>query len=601
MKFRFKILIFLSAVLSGGLSYGKTPLTEGFVCVEGQCHKYQSAERLPVLSNSSNTAEYHLKFNLNSEACFLKKSCYLFLGAVGDTFKMKVGDRVLIDKLRSENAFIYHDSVRVAIPPEFLAESLDVLITVKDLNGTLFGLLTDGIFIGTEQETFLAQSFDWIVRTGITLFSAYTLAMLSIIVFLLLFIKYDQFILAIFLYCLAAGAYLISFSEYPRRLSPELLSGHVHFFLRLLQDLVLFITFHIIFTNSFRIKNFFNAGVLLYGVFLASFPILFLLGETSYQVAKTIIYIGAPLVALPMGYAFYLATTLPKGFEKSLLLPVTGLLFLMQFHDLLLFWQIIHSYFMVKFYIPFIVVLLLYIQVRRYADDYSEKARISEMDLIVKQVIHDIKSPVGALMVVVEKAKIEGDLRELADMAVTRMKNLIKVLQFESSLPGTIKEVNATEAIKKIIKEKEVEYAHRKIAIAFDCKVDQFIYANEFSLSRILSNILNNSIEASPDAVAINIHLLEDGKKIILKIADGGIGIPSKLIKNIGKFGFTFGKKDLGSGLGIYSAIRTLRAWGADLQITSSELVGTVVTLRFSKKFVSKSNLRGLGRQFNEL
>lgn len=595
MPFLIAILVLFTSTL-----WAKTPLKLEKVCAGETCYQTPLGKPLPVKDGARMLAAYSLSTDLTNEECHRTNNCYLFLGAVGDAAKVTINGHPLIDNTRAANNFSFQDSTRFALPAEFLSDGENTLsVEVQDLNGTLFGLLDTEPFVGSEFETYKAQVVDWFLRTGITLFSAYTLIVFALTILLLLLIRFELSILAVFAYCVVACLYLISFSEYPRKFfEPEMFSGTVHFFLRLSQDLCLFTTFHLILNVNRHYNRFFKTFVGVYALFILSFPIVYLLGYTTYATAKQIIYVGAPLVALPMGYAFILATRLPRGFERNLLLPITFVLFVFQVHDLFLFWQLIPSYFMVKFYVPAVVSLLLYIQVRRYVEDYSEKNRMAEKVIFAKQVIHDIKSPVGVLGIVIAKAELNNDLKELADLAFERMHNLVKNLRFESLSPNEVLTVKLAETINKIIREKTIEYSDIAAHFEFKCEHEVTVTANAYDLSRILSNVINNAIEASQKNPMIKVSIHESRNEIELHVTDSGKGIPADILSSIGRFGFSFGKKDSvqSSGLGLYSAKKTMRSWGGDIKIRSQQNAGTTVILIFPKNFVAKptSRLAGL-------
>jgi signal transduction histidine kinase len=105
------------------------------------------------------------------------------------------------------------------------------------------------------------------------------------------------------------------------------------------------------------------------------------------------------------------------------------------------------------------------------------------------------------------------------------------------------------------------------------------VRANATELERVLSNILNNAIEASHSKKQIDIYLNpNDAKKLIL--ADQGVGIPSHIISKLGTKGATFGKTH-GTGLGLFHAKNCMESWGGTLHVQSIEQKGTTVLLGF--------------------
>jgi signal transduction histidine kinase len=65
----------------------------------------------------------------------------------------------------------------------------------------------------------------------------------------------------------------------------------------------------------------------------------------------------------------------------------------------------------------------------------------------------------------------------------------------------------------------------------------------------LLTNLIKNSIEASPEGVAIEISGRSEGDKILLKVRDDGPGFPVEKLDRIEQPYFT--TKGSGTGLGL--------------------------------------------------
>jgi signal transduction histidine kinase len=98
-------------------------------------------------------------------------------------------------------------------------------------------------------------------------------------------------------------------------------------------------------------------------------------------------------------------------------------------------------------------------------------------------------------------------------------------------------------------------------------------------LKTLLSNLINNSIEASATKITIYVQ------KNQLLIQDDGKGIPNEICQRLLSEPLSYGKGALtngsGNGIGLYSAYHTLKSVGGDLILKSEENVGTSITLVF--------------------
>ncbi|MGE0529374.1 MAG: sensor histidine kinase, partial [Bdellovibrionales bacterium] len=131
-------------------------------------------------------------------------------------------------------------------------------------------------------------------------------------------------------------------------------------------------------------------------------------------------------------------------------------------------------------------------------------------------------------------------------------------------------------ALKQVVSEKLVEHPLRMISAQ---KVTRcFAAGSESQFKRVVSNLLNNAIEASHEDQPINIDLKCDGGRIILRVRDRGCGIPEEHKARLFTKGFTLGKAS-GSGLGLYHARRVVSAMGGGIELSPAEGGGTEVTL----------------------
>jgi FixJ family two-component response regulator len=97
----------------------------------------------------------------------------------------------------------------------------------------------------------------------------------------------------------------------------------------------------------------------------------------------------------------------------------------------------------------------------------------------------------------------------------------------------------------------------------------------------VLSNLINNAVEAISDTGKIVIELSLIDSFVELKVIDNGCGISQELLSKVFR-GASFGKVD-GSGLGLPHAKQTIEHFKGDIRIDSVIGEGTVVTLHIPK------------------
>jgi signal transduction histidine kinase len=102
-------------------------------------------------------------------------------------------------------------------------------------------------------------------------------------------------------------------------------------------------------------------------------------------------------------------------------------------------------------------------------------------------------------------------------------------------------------------------------------------------IEQVLINIILNAIEALKDTIQPKVILLaeeSENNKVLIKIADNGIGIPSEQMDKIFIPFFTSRKNGTGIGLSLCKQIMTMHK--GVIRVQSTEGKGTIFTLQFN-------------------
>ncbi|MBF0364150.1 MAG: HAMP domain-containing histidine kinase [Oligoflexia bacterium] len=228
----------------------------------------------------------------------------------------------------------------------------------------------------------------------------------------------------------------------------------------------------------------------------------------------------------------------------------------------------------------------------------SEKKGI--MAKIASQVSHDIRSPLAALNMAIkrvantlpeeERVIIRGQIRRIQDIANDL---LFKKRELEQGVVVNSNQLSVqllSSCIDEIITEKRLQY-RQFLDLNIEGDIDNsygiFSKINLTEFKRMISNVINNSIDAFPDKKGkVVVHLVDVDDRVEVVVADNGTGIPAHIIDKLGQEGVSHGKennKDSGSGLGLYHAKSTVEKWNGNFSIESTEGVGTKVILSLPK------------------
>ncbi len=212
---------------------------------------------------------------------------------------------------------------------------------------------------------------------------------------------------------------------------------------------------------------------------------------------------------------------------------------------------------------------------------------------IITQIAHDIRSPVVALEHLLSDIKnITNEDEKIIKKSLNRINNMASDLLAKNKRSTTSKNKNLRieflpALIEEIVAEKRAQYAERNdILIDFNLNSNSselFSKVKVFELSRVISNIINNSVEAINNKGHIVISLEEEGDNILIKVTDNGKGIAPDVLSKICQKGQTFGKKE-GLGLGLFHARSAIESWSGSLSITSTLSQGTEVRILLPKE-----------------
>ncbi len=99
-----------------------------------------------------------------------------------------------------------------------------------------------------------------------------------------------------------------------------------------------------------------------------------------------------------------------------------------------------------------------------------------------------------------------------------------------------------------------------------------------YEVQSILSNLINNSVEAGANRLKISLREVTDIVEVLVE--DNGKGMSPDILAKVTEKGFSHAKAR-GSGIGLYNAANNIRNWGGEISIASEEGVGTAIKIHF--------------------
>ena len=182
-----------------------------------------------------------------------------------------------------------------------------------------------------------------------------------------------------------------------------------------------------------------------------------------------------------------------------------------------------------------------------YAADVSEQARMEAARRdFVANVSHELKTPVGAISLLVEALNEATDdpvavrhFSESLTQESKRMSTMITELISLSKLQGAeplpdMSPVKVEEIVQGAVRRNQMLSEQAGIEITVDCEPDLVVEGERSLLITAVSNLISNAINYSPEATPVSVTAVkEDNDTVAIRVTDRGIGISQANQKRI--------------------------------------------------------------------
>lgn len=250
-----------------------------------------------------------------------------------------------------------------------------------------------------------------------------------------------------------------------------------------------------------------------------------------------------------------------------------------------------------------------------YTEDvtYSKKLEQSKFNLqkyhtiqqFSKGIMHDIKNLLTVIMGsldLIDLTLVSEDNINYLQNAKSALRELVNLNKnFLGRHSNETKEIGCFSLISLIKEEMNLFEFHKNVKINLHHSKDLHINGDKNLISKVLRNLLINSVQAMPDGGEINIYtfatdigdknpfLLNKGEYLTIIIEDNGVGIPKHNREKI--FVPFFTTKPNGNGLGLSEVYSIIHENGGAIEFESEIGIGTTFTILIPKKFRNTDQL----------
>lgn len=229
---------------------------------------------------------------------------------------------------------------------------------------------------------------------------------------------------------------------------------------------------------------------------------------------------------------------------------------------------------------------------RRFDEERAkllQAEKLSSVGLFAAGVAHEINNPLAGVMSCL-KALRGGSLNEArreeyfdtAQEALERIQATIRdLLDYARQREPTRIDLDVSDLVAACVKLVGAESRKRRVELRNQVAAGSLtLRADRGQIMQVLVNLLLNALHAAPaDDGWVAISAAVNGRRLAIRIADNGCGMPRHVLDRARQPFFTTKPEGHGTGLGLSVVDGIVRAHEGELALTSTEGQGTTVTV----------------------
>lgn len=231
----------------------------------------------------------------------------------------------------------------------------------------------------------------------------------------------------------------------------------------------------------------------------------------------------------------------------------------------------------------------------------SELSKLDEYRRdFISNISHDFRSPLTSIKGYIE-AILDGTIppekqEKYLNIVVEETNRLTKLTSSLLELNNAdsyglwlvFKEFDIVDLVKKAMRTFEGKCIAKDISLILNNHCEHtIVYADATKIQQVIYNLLDNAIKFTPNGKSIYVTLTEKNDKLFVSVKDEGCGIPKDALKKVWvrfyKADASRGKDKQGTGLGLSITREIVKAHNENINVVSTEDVGSEFTFSLSK------------------
>ena len=208
--------------------------------------------------------------------------------------------------------------------------------------------------------------------------------------------------------------------------------------------------------------------------------------------------------------------------------------------------------------------------------------------VMVYRFVHQMKTPVSVLKLILEKHSEEGEYKKIKrnisalEYNLNQMLDVYRLEEFKNDFVS--EKVMLKNVCKGCINGLKDYFIASQIYPKLDIDDDIYVYSDSKWLKLVIHQLLTNAIKYSDNGQSVTVRAKKEEDRVILSVIDEGIGIEKADLRNIFEL-FYIGKNGRNnadsSGIGLYIVKRVTEYLGHKTEVESEAGKGTTVRIVF--------------------
>lgn len=243
------------------------------------------------------------------------------------------------------------------------------------------------------------------------------------------------------------------------------------------------------------------------------------------------------------------------------------------------------------------VSIVLQMEVEKLrAENESLKEKLVEKEKYKEKVefaVHDIRTPLSILLMAVKMCEnLSEKERFMFTDSVDKIKKIAQEFLETSNDKNEEKKqedqhIMVSQVLQNTVNQKVIQYNDKNVEFKYSSDNSlhfMFIHGNYLNFERMISNIINNSVDAfDGNKGTVKVELSSDNKNVKIIIQDNGRGMPPETVEKLMSGESISSTKQGGFGIGTTQIQKTIREFDGMEFIESKRGVGTKITLTIPK------------------